>query len=200
MKTNSLGRTAVALWVGVLLLGFSGTAVAGDSDPAPVPLGDNTYSLTRKAGFAYIRNAAKLEKEARMDAITFCASLGRTMKEVSMTSKNASVILGGLSQATITFKALDPSDPEAANALAPVAIARPPAATTPAPATKAGDLDKLVGLHDRKILSDAEFEAARKRVKDRSNDLDLLVELRRKNVLTDAEFEAARGRLPPSAP
>ena len=193
MKTYSLARMAVALWVGAFLLGFPGTAVADDAQPAPVPMGDNTYSLTRRAGFAFIRNTATLEKEARMDAITFCASLGRKMKEVSMTSKKASVILGGISQATITFKALDPADPEVVNVPAPVAIA-------PAPAAEEGDLDKLAGLHDRKVLSDAEFEVARKRVKYQSNDLGLLVELRRKNVLTDAEFEAAQRRLLQRAP
>jgi hypothetical protein len=184
---------AIVLWVGVVLLGFPGAAVADDSQPAPVAMDKNTYSLTRKAGFAFLRNTAKLEKEARMDATEFCASLGRKMKEVSMTSKKASVILGGISQATITFKALDPTDPEVVNVPAPVAIA-------PAPAAEEGDLDKLAGLHDRKVLSDAEFEVARKRVKYQSNDLGLLVELRRKNVLTDAEFEAAQRRLLQRAP
>jgi hypothetical protein len=171
---------AMAPWVGVVLLGLLGTAVAA-SEPAPVPMGDNTYSLTRRAGFAFIRNTARLEKEARADATEFCASLGRKMKEVSISSQKASPILGGISQATIVFKALDPADPE---------LAGPPAS-----AAGAGDLDKLAGLHDRKLLSDAEYEDATKRLKERLNDLDQLVELHRKGVLTDAEFEAARTRL-----
>jgi hypothetical protein len=207
MTTNCWGRMAIVLWVGVVLLGFPGAAVADDSQPAPVAMDKNTYSLTRKAGFAFLRNTAKLEKEARMDATEFCASLGRKMKEVSMTSEKASLVFGGISQATIIFKALDPTDPEVAgppalpvSASVPAARAPAPAANAPAPAAGAGDLDKLAGLHDRKLLSDAEFEDAKNRVKERSNDLDLLVELRRKGVLTDAEFEAAQRRLTVRAP
>lgn len=177
---------AVALWVGVVLLEFPDTAVAEDSQPAPVSMGDNTYSLTRRAGFAFIRNTARLEKEARMDATEFCARLGRKMKEVSMTSKKASPILGGISQATIIFRALDPADPELAG--------------LPAPAAGAGDLEKLAGRNGRKLLSDAENEDTTKRLMERLNDLDLLVELRRRGVLTDAEFEAARRRLMERAP
>jgi hypothetical protein len=202
MTTNCWGRIAVALWGGVVLLGFPGAAVAADSQAAPEPMGNDTYSLTRTAGFAFLRNTAKLEKEARMDAIEFCASLGRKMKEVSMTSKKASPILGGISHATIIFTALDPADPEVASlplpaARTPVAAPRAPALAPREPAhpTGVGDLDKLVGLHDRKLLSDAEFEDAKNRVKEGSNDLDLLVELQRKGVLTDAEFEAAQRRL-----
>jgi hypothetical protein len=193
MTTNSLGRMAVALWVGVVLLEFPGTAVAADSQPAPVAMGDNTYSLTRRAGFAFIRNTTQLEKEARADATEFCASLGRKMKEVSISSQKASPIFGGISQATIVFKALDPADPELAGTQAS-------AANTPALAAGAGDLEKLAGLHDRKLLSDSEYEDATKRLKERLNNLDQLVELHRKGVLTDAEFEAARRRLMEHAP
>lgn len=185
----------MALWGGVVLLGFPGAAVAADSQAAPEPMGNNTYRLTRTAGFAFLRNTAKLEKEARMDAIEFCASLGRKMKEVSMTSKKASPILGGISHATIIFTALDPADPEVASLPLPAARTPGAAPSEPAHRTGVGDLDKLVGLHDRKLLSDAEFEDAKSRVKEGSNDLDLLVELQRKGVLTDAEFEAAQRRL-----
>ena len=188
MATNPWIRIAMALWAGVVLLGLPGPAAAADSEPGPVSMGDNTYSLTRKAGFAFFRNTARLEKVARVDAAEFCASLGRKMKEVSMSSKKASPILGGISEATIIFKALDPADPE----LAGVQSA---AANAPVPAAGAGDLEKLAGLHDRKLLSDAEYESATKRLKERLNDLDQLVELHRKGVLSDAEYEAARTRL-----
>jgi hypothetical protein len=55
-------------------------------------------------------------------------------------------------------------------------------------------------LHDRKLLSDAEYEDATKRLKERLSDLDQLVELHRKGVLTDTEYEAARRRLTERAP
>ena len=53
----------------------------------------------------------------------------------------------------------------------------------------------LVALHDKKLLSDEEFDAARKRLEARSSELDQLLELKRKGILTDAEFEAAKNRL-----
>jgi len=191
MTTSSWARMAAALSVGVMVLGFSGPPATG-AEPTPVPMGDNTYSLTRKAGFAFLRNTRKLEKLARMDAIEFCAGMGRRMKEVSMTSKKASPIAGGISEATLVFKALDPSDPEFASLPAPItgpssaptAAARwegpaGPPAGAPAPEVKGGeatrrqtegisDADLLAELHRRGVLSDAEFEAARQRLQERT--------------------------------
>jgi hypothetical protein len=170
-----------ALAIGVVLLGSLTTAEAARPPPAPVPLGDNTYRLTRSARFAFSFNTDKLEKQARAGAAKFCAAMGKKMKEVSMSSEKASVIYGGFSQATLIFKALDPSDPEVAEA--------------PAAVAGTSDLAMLVALHDKKLLSDAEFEAAKQRLSERSQDLDQLLELKRKGILTDAEFEAAKSRL-----
>jgi hypothetical protein len=171
----------VAFWVGVVLLGSLSTAKATAPKPDPVPMGDNTYSLTRSARFAFSFSTDKLEKKAREDAGKFCAGMGKKMKEVSISAEKASLIHGGFSKATIIFKALDPADTELADA--------------PIPVARSSDLEKLVDLHDKKLLSDAEFEAARKRLNEKSSDLGQLLELKRKGILTDAEFEAARNRL-----
>ncbi len=192
MTTFSWIRPAVALSFGVVLLGSLGPAAVG-AEPAPVPMGDNTYSLTRKAGFAFLRNTKKLEKLARMDAMEFCAGMGRRMQEVSMTSKKASPITGGISEATLIFKALNPSDPEFASlpasiagpAPAPVATARPERMAGPPPGAPEPELRGP--------------EAARRQTEGIS-DADLLVELHRRGVLSDAEFEAARQRLQERAP
>jgi Short C-terminal domain len=181
MTTNPVSRMAVAFWVGLVVFGSLSTAEAAAPKPAPVSLGNNTYRLTRSARFAFSFDTDKLKKQAREDAIKFCDSLGKKMKELSISAEKASLIYGGFSSATIIFKALDPADPELADASTP--------------ATGLNDLDMLVHLHDRKLLSDAEFESAKNRLNERSSDLDALLELKRKGVLTDAEFEAARNRL-----
>jgi hypothetical protein len=172
---------AVAFWAGVLLLGSLGTAQADSPKAAPVPMGDNTYSLTRSSGFAWALGTARLKAEARGDAEKFCADMGKRMKVVSITAEKASLIHGGYSKATIIFKAVDPAEPDMGEA--------------PTGGGGATDLQMLIGLHDKKLLSDVEFEAARQRLDERSKDLDELLGLKRKGILTDAEFEAARSRL-----
>jgi hypothetical protein len=172
---------AVAFWVGVLLLGSLGTAQADSPKPAPVPMGDNTYSLTRSSGFALALGTAGLKEKAREDAEKFCADMGKRMKVVSISAEKASLIHGGYSKATIIFKAVDPAEPDMGEA--------------PTGGGGANDLQMLIGLHDKKLLSDAEFEAAKQRLNEKSEDLDQLLELKRKGILTDADFEAARSRL-----
>ncbi len=181
MTTNPLRRMAVALCAGVLLLGSPDTAQADSTKPAPVPMGDNTYSLTCSSGFAWALGTGRLKAEARGDAEKFCADMGKSMKVVSITAEKASLLHGGYSKATIIFKAVDPAERDMGEA--------------PTGGGGASDLQMLTGLHDRKLLSDAEFEAARQRLDERTKDLDQLLALKRKGVLTDAEFEAARSRL-----
>ena len=181
MMTNPWRRMTAAFWIGVILLGAVGPAQAARPKPAPVRIGDNTYSLTRSARFAFSFDTEKLKAEAREDAAKFCAGLGKRMKEVSISAQKASLLYGGFSEATIIFKALDPGDPELAEA--------------PGRASGASDLEMLGELHDKKLLSDAEYEAARQRLQARSADLDQLLELKRRGILNDAEFEAARNRL-----
>ena len=180
MTTNPLGRMAVAFWIDVFLLG-SLSAVAAPPKPVPVPMGDNTYSLTRSARFAFSFGTDKLEREAREDAAKFCAGLGKRMKEVSISTEKTSLLHGGFSKATLIFKALEPADPELAE--------------TPIPGADLSDLEMLVDLHDKKLLSDAEFEVARKRLDEKSSELNELLALKRKGILTEAEFETARNRL-----
>ncbi len=192
MTTYPSVRLVAALTVGIVLLGSLGPAAKG-AEPTPVPMGDNTYSLTRKAGFAFLRNTKKLEKLARMDAIEFCAGMGRRMKEVSMTSKKASPITGGISEATLVFKALDPSDPEFARLPAPITGPASAPAATQWSGRAAG---APVGASEPGVGG---AEASQRQLEGIS-DADLLVELHRRGVLSDAEFEAAQHRLQARAP
>lgn len=189
VKLHSFGWFAVVM----LMLAWTGAAHAMDpNDPYPpvVSLGDDTYVITRGATFFYFRNTAKLVTRAREDARKFCHDLGREMKELSVEEIKAGLIIGDFAKARLTFKALPPGDPALAEANVPVA-ALPTAASLAAPsAAAASDLTKLEELHRSGILADTEFDAAKKRLAERS-----LEELHNKGVLSDAEFEAARKRL-----
>jgi len=168
--------------VSLTLVWVSRAHAADPNDPNPpvVSLGDDTYTLKRGAKFFYFRDTTKLAKRAREDAEKFCHSLGKEMKELSMDEEKGGLVIGDFSKATIKFKALAPGDP---------ALAEPHAANAPSPAVSS-DLTKLEELHRSGILADPEFDAAKKRLAERS-----LEELHSKGVLTDTEYEAAHKRL-----
>lgn len=174
---------ARCLLLGVLLSSALSTGRAADpNDPAPptVSLGNDTYKLTRGSKFFYARGTEKLVKRARADAVKFCHGLGREMKEISVEEIKGGLVIGDFSKATITFKALLPGDPQLTTTAT--------AASTSAPATS--DLDKLEELHRSGVLADPDFDAAKRRVAERSLD-----DLHARGILTDAEYEAAKKRL-----
>lgn len=181
MTTNFLRRMAAALGVGLVLLGALSTAQAAAPKPAPVPMGDNTYSLTRSSGFAWALGTGRLKEEAREDAEKFCADMGKKMEVISLTGDKASLLHGGYSKATIVFRAVD--------------AATPAVAAAPAAGNGESEFQMLVDLHDKKLLSDEEFEAGKKRLVEKSQEFEQLLELKQKGILSEAEFEAARSRL-----
>lgn len=183
MNPKPLVRLLALGWLAASILASATLAHAADpNDPYPpaVSLGDNTYTLTRGSTFFYFRGTAKLAQRARADAEKFCRDMGKEMKELSMDEKKGGLVIGDFSKATIKFKALAPGDP---------ALAKTNPSTAPTPAA-GGDLTKLEELHRSGILADPEFNAAKKRLAEKS-----LEELHRKGVLSDSEFEAARKRL-----
>jgi len=180
MTTYPWSRRAIVVGIVMALVGIALPVHAAPPPPTPVALGNDTYRLTHSARWTFSYNTEKLERLAREDAVKFCAGLGKKMKEVSISSQKASVLYGGISQATIVFKALDPSDPE----FGPAAGGAPPS-----------DLQMLEALHEKQLLSDAEYQAAKQRLAEKSPEMDQLQELRQKGILTEAEFEAAKARL-----
>jgi len=184
MLTKPLARLRYPGWLVILAFAFAPLAHAADpNDPNPpaVALGDNTYTLKRGSKFFYFRDTAKLAKRAREDAEKFCHAMGKEMKELSMDEVKGGVLFGDFSKATIKFKALAPGD---------AALRETPPPATVAVPSGSGDLTKLEELHRTGILADPEFDAAKKRLAERS-----LEELHNKGVLSDSEFEAARKRL-----
>ena len=188
MRTKPLVKLLSFGWLAALLLAAAPWAHAADpDDPAPpvVALGDDTYVITRGTKFFYYRNMPKLVERARTDAQEFCQKMGREMKELSVEQIKGGLVFGSFSKAKLTFKALSPGDPALAEIKSPAAIS--PIATPPA---RASDLTKLEDLHRSGVLANSEFDAAKRRLAERS-----LEELHNNGVLSDSEFEAARKRL-----
>ena len=188
MRAKPLVKLLAFGWLAALVLASAPWAHAADSDdPAPpvVALGNDTYVITRGSTFFYFRNTTKLVQRARIAAQKFCHAMGKEMKELSVDEIKGGLVFGSFSKAKITFKALAPSDPALAETKSPTATA--PAATLPAGGS---DLTKLEDLHRSGVLANSEFDAAKKRLAERS-----LEELHNNGVLSDSEFEAAHKRL-----
>lgn len=182
------GKSQVKLrsfsWLVALVLAWAPSAraaVPDDPNPPIVALGKDTYVITRGSIFVYLRDTTKLVERARADAQKFCHDQGKEMKELSVAEDKAGVLSWNFSKAKITFKALAPGDP--------ALMETPAAAAAPAPAA-GSDLTKLEELHRSGMLADSEFDAAKKRLTERS-----LEELHNKGVLSDSEYEAAQKRL-----
>lgn len=193
VRTTPLVKLLAFGWLAVLAFAAApGLHAADPDDPTPpiVALGNDTYVITRGATFFYFRNTTKLVQRARTDAQKFCHDLGREMKELSVEEIKAGLVMGNFAKARITFKALAPGDPALMETRLPVTSSPSAASPSVASLAGAGDLTKLEELHRSGILTDSEFDAAKKRLAARS-----LEELHHKGVLSDSEFEAARKRL-----
>lgn len=163
------------------LLAVSGRA---DQNPEIVPLGHDTYALTRWAETGFARNTEKLKTQALEDAAAYCAKLHKELKVVSTTTARPLVPLTGFANAKVVFMALDATDPRLH---APVAASEPgavmpesvPGAAMPAAAEAAApkdatdtlysDLMKLDDLRKRGILTEEEFQAQKKKLLEKSN-------------------------------
>ncbi|HUJ41976.1 MAG TPA: SHOCT domain-containing protein [Opitutaceae bacterium] len=168
----------------VLALGLLAVPARADPNPEIVPLGHDTYALTRWAENGFVRNTEKLKAQALEDVAAYCAKLHKQPKIISTEASHPVVPLTGFAHAKIVFKALDADDPELRAPLpaagAEMALGAPaPAAAPPAAAESAlprtatdqlyNDLMKLDDLRKRGILTDEEFQAQKKKLLDKSN-------------------------------
>ena len=165
MKTPALRRILALLGVSVALLCFPTQSLA--AAPAPVevvPMGDNTFSITRKATNAFSRDTERLKELAKADAATYCAGQGKQLKVVSLTAEKP-FFSTGYASARIVFKALTPGEIEAA-AAAPAsgAYIEKPMTTE----EMYNDLMKLDELRKKGILTDDEFQAEKRKILNRS--------------------------------
>jgi len=157
-------------------IGLLALPCRADTNPEIVPLGHDTYSLTRSANNGFTRNTEKLKAQALVDAAAYCAKLHKELKVVSTTEEKPLLPLTGFASAKVVFKALDANDPEL---LAPSAPAPRPSAETPAVAASVSpqtetdvlykNLTELDDLRKRGLLTEEEFQAKRKKLVEKSN-------------------------------
>ncbi len=177
-------RIPLPAWL-ALALGL--IAVTGRADPNPeiVPLGNNTYALTRWAETGFARNREKLKNKALEDAAAYCAKMHKELKVLSTEAKRPLVPLTGFAYAKVVFKALDANDPElhapvvAATPVASSAVIPPERAPIPAAIDKTPprsetdalyrDLLELDDLRKRGLLTEEEFQVKRKKLVEKSN-------------------------------
>jgi len=94
---------------------MTGYASAHDNVGDVVSLGNNTYSIKVEAKNALHRDVDELRTEANDAATSYCAEHGKQLKVISL--KDKLPVFGlGYAYAKITFKALNPGDPELATA------------------------------------------------------------------------------------
>ena len=167
MTTKHLGRFLLGMFTAVL----AANCTLADNTPQVVPLSipqivtlsDNTYSITVKATHKFTRNTQKLKDQAMEAATQFCRTKGKQLKVVSVTEDKSLYLIGGYPQATLTFKALSPGDPELVTATED--HPQPPPAMNADLLTS--ELTKLDGLRKKGLLTDEEFAAAKKKLLDR---------------------------------
>jgi hypothetical protein len=168
---------------------YARAANAPDVGDDVVPMGDNTFSITRQAGSTFTRSSDKLKSQVQQEASDYCAAQGKMIKIVSLSGKVPTFGLGYAS-AKIVFKALNPGDPELATGLvqvagqvpisgqAPIYVQVPTyaAAPPPPPAPKQlttddlyASLMKLDDLRKKGILTDDEFQAEKKKLLTHTN-------------------------------
>ncbi len=168
------------------------TAQGATKQPTVESLGNNTYSITRKAASGFTRDTEKLKQEALDEAAAYCASHQKELKVISATTSKPKLMFTGYATANVVFKALDAGDPELrapvmalmtttpnGAALAPQApgVIPPSSATVEMTTSPAGsstdalysDLMKLDELRKRGILTEEEFQAQKKKILERAN-------------------------------
>lgn len=165
MRTPPLTRlfATTALFLALSLSGWAASVSKMES------MGDNTFAITRTATSGFDRDVRKFRREAEEDAAKFCASQGKVMKVVAVTSDRPH-FGGGFASAKLVFQALAAGDSalttvEPAPAAAGNQSVAAPAGVLP---TYAGDLYseilKLDDLRKRGLLTDKEFEQQKKKL------------------------------------
>jgi hypothetical protein len=164
VKTTTFGRIFSAFWVYVALLGCAASANSPVAPPV-VPMGDNTFSITREASNGFKRDTDKLKAEVSEDAANYCAAQSKQLKVISLTSEKPWIGMGYV-KAKIVFKAVNPGEVEQSQTSAPaVSEVREKLLSTD---DLVSDLTKLDDLRKKGILTDEEFQAEKKKILNRT--------------------------------
>jgi len=180
VNTNTLCRALSASFLCVALAGCA--SKTNESGFKVVPLGSDTYAITCEAKNAFDRDVDRLKDDATAAANNYCASLGKEMRLVTLTS-DLPFFSTGYARAKIVFKAVGPGTPQVAAEAAPSVAAAP--AYAPAPAYVPAPAPAPAPAVAPKALSTDELYE--KLVK--------LDDLRKKGILSDEEFQAEKRKL-----
>ncbi len=164
MNIKSSGRIFSAFWIYIALLGCVAVAKAPVAATV-VPMGDDTFSITREAPNAFHRDTDKLKAEVSEDAAQYCAAQGKQLKVISLTSEKPWVGLG-YTNAKIVFKALNAGEVEPTAATAETSVEMHEKALSTDELVSA--LTKLDDLRKKGILTDDEFQSEKKKILSRS--------------------------------
>ena len=163
VKTTTFGRIFSAFSVYLALLGCAASAKSPLTPPV-VPMGDNTFSITREASNGFKRDIDKLKAEVSEDAANYCAAQGKQLKVISLTGVKPWIGLGYAS-AKIVFKALNAGEVEQTTSVPTVSeVHEKPISMD----DLVSDLTKLDDLRKKGILTDEEFQAEKKKILSRS--------------------------------
>lgn len=146
VNTRTVGRMPSALAICVALAGCA-------SNMHVVPMGNNTYTITRDAVTVFSRDTGALKDKVKEDAAQFCAAKGKQLKVVDITAEKPRLTTG-YAKARIVFQAVDAVDPNLTS--------------KPATVDLYTELIKLDELRKKSILTDEEFQGEKKKVLNRS--------------------------------
>ena len=154
MNSTIVSALGLAVALGFLVAGCA-------SNSQMEVMGNNTYSITRKAVTTFSRGTAELKSEVKDDAAEFCAAKGKQLKVLELTAQPPART-GASAQARIVFQAVDA--PEARPEARAVAAAPQPDSVD----HLYSDLMKLDDLRQKNILTNEEFQGQKKKVLDKA--------------------------------
>lgn len=135
-----------------------------------VSLGDNTYSVTRKATTAFERDTEAMTAKAKEDAAHYCAAQGKQLRVLDVVVDKPYYTTGYVS-AKVVFKAVNPGEENLVSE--PAAANRGHAAVDVSQKQATDDmyaqLVKLDDLRKKGILTEEEFQAEKKKILSHSN-------------------------------
>ena len=147
-------KVLLALSMGVLIL--SGCA----SNSGVVPNGDDTFMVSRQAATGF-SGLGTLKADAIQEANQYCLQQDKTLHVISATEAEPPFILGNFPKADVKFSCVD----IAANSR-DVSDSSDDQKQTENRESIYADLERLNDLRERGILTDAEFDAEKKKLLD----------------------------------
>ena len=141
------------------------------SNSGVVPIGQDTYLVSRQAATGF-GGSGTLKADAVREATEFCAGRKKVLQVVSTQEAQPPYILANFPKAEVQFMCLDANDPELGrpklrktpDTVVEIKTTEQPRAGSSPKKDVYAELLKLDDLKKRGIITDAEFEAQKKRL------------------------------------